>query len=95
MRFLVPLVLAFPPTAAYVAWVARRRWKLSAGTPDAAGIDPGEPTVAAEARKRTWSRLLRAMRLLDEVRRHDETLAFLPAPLRKEIDGALDEFYEG
>lgn len=80
--------------AAIVLGEIRRRMVV-ARTPPEALVEHTDSVAVARARRDAHARHRKAIRLLGEVRRHDDTMTFLPAELRKDIDEAVEEFYQG
>jgi hypothetical protein len=75
--------------------LAFRRRAVIASAPPEALVTKTDSLPVAKARKEAYARHRKAIRLLGEVRRHDDTMTFLPIKLREEIDEAVDEFYKG
>lgn len=66
---------------------------LRANSPPGARIEATDTTEEVIAKNRNYRLLLNAIRLLHEVRQHDEMMPSLPSNLRKEIDDLLRDFY--
>lgn len=68
--------------------------ELRAKSPPGAQVLPTDPTEVAMAKNRNYRMLLNSVRLLHEIRQHDDLMPSLPSNLRKEIDQFLRDFYD-
>lgn len=98
MRVVASLILLLLVGGAIVGSIVlvaeTRRRALVHRAPAGALTEPGDSTPIAQFKLRAYAKERKHVKLLEEVRRVDETMTFLPAQLRKEIDEAVEEFYE-
>jgi hypothetical protein len=99
MRVVAIIIFAMLVGSGFIAVIggilAFRRRGVIASAPPEALVEKTDSMPVAKAKKEAYARHRKAIRLLNEVRRLDETMTWLPASLRKEIDEAVEEFYRG
>lgn len=90
--FALGLVLGFGATV-YGIWYATARRKILTRAGPHSLVQSTDNLPTLKAKQEATNRYLRAMRLLGEVQKFDCSFTYLPSPLRKDIDEAIEDFY--